>query len=170
MKFEVQLQGNSGTKKQVVDLEPDGTGYRVLLDGKPVAADAVQVAPNTISILLEGQSFEIHVSPGPSGTLKLQCGSQEFAAEVIDSRAWQGRKHGTVEMEGRQAVTALMSGKVVKVLVRVGSEVAAEQGVLVVEAMKMQNEIRSPKTGRIERLLVEEGQTVNSGDILAWVE
>jgi biotin carboxyl carrier protein len=170
MKFEVQLQGHSGKKQRVVELERDGAGYQVLLDGKRVSADAVQIAPNTISILLAGQSFEIHVAPAADGTLKLQCGRHEFVAEVADPRAWHGRRHSAVEAEGRQPVTAPMPGKVIRLLVKVGAEVEAGQGLLVVEAMKMQNEIRSPKKGKVERLLANEGQTVNAGDILAWVE
>ena len=65
MKFEVQLHAGGGKKKRVVELEREGGGYRVLLDGKRVDANAVQIAPNTISILLNGQSFEIHVAPEP---------------------------------------------------------------------------------------------------------
>ena len=141
-----------------------------MLDGKRVNADAVQIAPNTISILLDGQCFEIHVAPEPDGTLKLQCGAHEFAAEVVDPRAWRGRRHGAVEAEGRQPVSAPMPGKVIRLLVKAGDDVDAGQGVVVVEAMKMQNEIRSPKKGKVERVLAKEGQTVNAGDILAWVE
>ena len=170
MKFEVQLGAGDAKKQRVVELERQGGGYRVVLDEKRVNADALLIAPNTISILLDGQSFEIHVAPGPDGTLKLQCGPHEFAAEVVDPRAWRGRRHGAVEAEGRQPITAPMPGKVIRLLIKAGDEVEAGQGVVVVEAMKMQNEIRSPKKGKVERVLAKEGQTVNAGDILAWVE
>jgi pyruvate carboxylase subunit B len=63
-----------------------------------------------------------------------------------------------------------MPGKIIRVLVQTGDKVEAGQGLLVVEAMKMQNEIRSPKTGIIERLLAKEGQPVTAGEVLAWVE
>jgi biotin carboxyl carrier protein len=63
-----------------------------------------------------------------------------------------------------------MPGKVVRVLVSEGDAVEAGQGLLVVEAMKMQNEIRSPKSGKVEKLLAKEGLAVNAGDVLAWVE
>ena len=62
-----------------------------------------------------------------------------------------------------------MAGKVVRVLVKAGETVEAGQGLLVVEAMKMQNEIRSPKSGIVERLLAKEGQPVNAGEVLAWI-
>ena len=63
-----------------------------------------------------------------------------------------------------------MPGKIIRVLVQIGEKVDAGQGLLVVEAMKMQNEIRSPKSGTVERLLVKEGQPVNAGEILAWID
>ena|SRR5579864_920574 len=170
MKFEIQLTGAAGKRKHVVDLERKGEVCCVLLDGQPVEADAVQIAPNAISVMLGGQSFEIHVSRSADGTLKLQCGPHEFSAEIVDPRAWRGRKHGAVEVEGRQEILAPMPGKVVRVLAAAGDAVAAGQGLLVVEAMKMQNEIRSPKSGKVERLLVKEGQNVNAGEVLAWVE
>jgi biotin carboxyl carrier protein len=170
MKFEIQLTGASGKRKHVVELERKGKVSTVSLDGKPVDADAVQVAPNAISVMLGGQSFEIHLSRSVDGTLKLQCGAHEFSADIIDPRAWRGRKHSAVEVEGRQEILAPMPGKVIRVLAAVGDAVEAGQGLLVVEAMKMQNEIRSPKSGKVERLLVKEGQNVNAGEVLAWVE
>jgi biotin carboxyl carrier protein len=170
MKFEIQLTGAGSKQKHVVDLERKGDLCSVALDGRPVDADAVQIAPNIVSVMLGGQSFEIHVSRSADGTLKLQCGPHEFSADIVDPRAWRGRKHGAVEVEGRQEILAPMPGKVVRVLAAVGDAVEAGQGLLVVEAMKMQNEIRSPKSGKVERLLVKEGQNVNAGEVLAWVE
>jgi len=169
MKFEVQLNGSSGVHKYTVELEPAGSGYRVTLDGKVVQADAALLAPSTVSVLLNGQSFEVHVTPSLDGQLKLQSGPHEFTAELQDPRAWQGRRHGTLEAEGRQQILAPMPGKVVRLLVNPGDEVEAGQGLLVVEAMKMQNEIRSPKKGKVERLQVKEGQTVNAGEVLCVV-
>jgi biotin carboxyl carrier protein len=169
MKLEIQLTGAGGKRNHVVDLDRKDNVSTVSLDGQVVEADAVQIAPNTISVMLGGQSFEIHVSRSVDGTLKLQCGPHEFAAEIIDPRACRGRKHGAVEVEGRQEILAPMPGKVVRVLAAVGDAVEAGQGLLVVEAMKMQNEIRSPKSGKVERLLVKEGQSVNAGQALCVV-
>jgi biotin carboxyl carrier protein len=169
MKFEVQLTGPSGKALRVVELEREGERWKITLDGQAVAADAAEIAPNTLSLLLEGQSYEIRVTPSPDGALKLQTGLQEFTAEVVDPRAWRGRRHGALEAEGRQQVLAPMPGKVVRVLVQAGDTVEAGQGLLVVEAMKMQNEIRSPKGGTVERLNVKEGQPVNAGEVLCIV-
>jgi len=170
MKFEVHLQSPvGGARTRVVELERTGSVYRVKIDGEAVAADAVQVSPNTVSVLLGGQAFEVHVTPSLNGTIKLQSGPHEFVAELRDPRAWEGRRHGAAELEGRQQIVAPMPGKVIRVLVRAGDSVEAGQGLVVVEAMKMQNEIRSPKTGKVERLQVREGQAVNAGELLCVV-
>ena len=169
MRYEVQLASFSEKKTRVIELQRDGSDWRVILDGRPVAADAVEIAPHTFSILFEGRSFEITVTPSPDGTLNLQTGGQDFTAEVIDPRAWTGRRHANVEAEGRQQVVAPMPGKVVRLLVKEGDYVEAGQSLLVVEAMKMQNEIRSPKSGTVERILAKEGQPVNAGEVLCVV-
>ena len=170
MKFEVQLDGASGKRSRVVELERTAAGWRVTLDGQPVDADAVEISPYTLSILLNGQSHEIRITPDSTGKLKLQTRTQEFTAEVIDPRSWSGRRHGHVEAEGRQQILAPMPGKIARLLVKVGDRVEAGQGLFVVEAMKMQNEIRSPKSGTVERVLAKEGQPVTAGEVLAWVE
>ncbi len=169
MKFEVQLTGPEGKKLRSVELERDGSHWKITLDGQPIVADAVEIDPNTFSLLLEGQSYEVRVTPSPDGVLKLQTRLQEFTAEVADPRAWRGRRHGALEAEGSQQVFAPMPGKVIRILVQAGDKVEAGQGLLVVEAMKMQNEIRSPKGGTVERLQVKEGQAVNAGEVLCIV-
>lgn len=170
MKFEIHLTSATGNKTHVVELQREGDRYRVLLDGTECAADLALLEPNTVSVLLGNQAFEIHVTPTIDGQLRLQTGPDEITAEVQDPRAWRGRKHGLQEAEGRQQLVSPMPGKVIRVLVTAGEEVEAGQGVIVVEAMKMQNEIRSPKKGKVERILAKEGQAVNAGEILAWVE
>jgi biotin carboxyl carrier protein len=166
MKLDVLISG----KTRTIELQRAADRWRVSLDGTPLDVDALEIAPNIFSILLNGQSHEVRIAHAPDGTLTLQTGHYEFTAEVIDPRAWRGRRHGAVEAEGRQQITAPMPGKVVRLLVQPGDKVQAGQGLLVVEAMKMQNEVRSPKTGTVERLLVQEGQPVNAGQTLAWID
>jgi biotin carboxyl carrier protein len=168
MKFEVQIAG----RNRVVELRTDNSPSRwhVFIDNSRIEADVIEVAPNALSILLNGKSYEVRITPQANGTLTLQTGSEEFTAEVLDPRAWRGRRHGYIEAEGRQQITAPMPGKVIRVLVKPSDKVKAGQGILVVEAMKMQNEVRSPKTGSVERLLAQEGQPVNAGQVLAWID
>ncbi len=166
MKYEVRISG----KTRIVEIERNAEGWQATLDGEAGAiADVAETATNTFSVLLAGQSHEISVTSSADGKLNLQNGRFEFTAEVIDPRSWRGRRHGGVEAKGRQQVVAPMPGKVVRLLVKAGDRVVAGQGLLVVEAMKMQNEIRSPKSGTVERVQVKEGQAVNAGEVLAWV-
>src|SRR5712692_2327008 len=157
MKLEVRIScaGSQKPKTRSVELVREAGRLLLTLDGRPVEADAVEVATGTYSILLSGQSFEVRVQPAADG-VRVHTGDAELSARVL-------------EAEGRQQITAPMPGKVVRLLVKLGDAVEAGQGLLVVEAMKMQNEIRAPKTGKIEGLLVAEGQAVNAGEVLAIV-
>jgi biotin carboxyl carrier protein len=166
VKYEVLLAG----KTRLVELARVADDWKISLDGKELDASVAEVAPNTFSVLLNGESHQIRVAPRADGTLTLHTRLAEYDVEVTDPRVWRGRRHGALEVEGRQQVTAPMPGKVVRVLVREGDAVETGQGLLVVEAMKMQNEIRSPKNGKVEKLLAKEGLAVNAGDVLAWVE
>jgi len=166
VKYEVLLAG----KTRIVELARQDGAWKVSLDGNIIDVNAVEVAPNTFSILLNGESHQIRIAPRPDGSLTVHTGLAEYHAEVIDPRSWRGRRHGALEAEGRQQIAAPMPGKVVRLLVKAGDAVEAGQGLLVVEAMKMQNEIRSPKSGKIEKLFATEGQAVNAGEVLLWVE
>src|SRR5580704_17075302 len=146
MKFEIQLAGANG-QIRIVELVRETDRWRITLDGLPIDADATEIAPNIFSILLNRQSHEVRVAPAPDGALSLQTAHHDFTAQVIDPRAWRGRRHAAGEAQGRQQVVAPMPGKVILLLVQAGDAVEAGQGLFVVEAMKMQNEIRSPKRG-----------------------
>jgi biotin carboxyl carrier protein len=167
MKFAVVIAG----KTRTVELTRVGEHSQIVVSpGLGLGCNGVEISPGVFSILLDGASHEVRVAPAPDGSLTLQTGHHEFTAEIADPRAWSGRRHGHVEAEGRQQIIAPMPGKVVHLLVKAGDDVKAGQGLLVVEAMKMQNEVRSPKTGKVERLLAKEGQPVNAGEILAWID
>ena len=166
MKYEVRIAG----KTRIFELQRDGARWQFTLDGAATDADAIEIAPGIFSVLLNSESHEIRVAPNPDGSLTIQDGPHEFKAEVADPRSWRGRKHGAAELEGRQKIVAPMPGKVIRLLVKPGDRVEAGQGLLVVEAMKMQNEVKSPKTGTVEKLLAKESQPVNAGDVLAWID
>jgi len=168
LKLEIELDGNLRT----LEMGRAGERLQFSLDGKRLEADALEVAPGVYSVLIAGQSLEVLVEPRADlggEALRVVVSGREYAGEVRDPRRWR-RYHGAAaEAQGRQQVTAPMPGKIVRLLVQAGDAVEVKQGLLVVEAMKMQNEIRSPKTGTVERLMVTEGQTVNAGEILAII-
>jgi biotin carboxyl carrier protein len=163
MKRDVRIGG----KNHRVEAERRDDRWEFRIDGKSVDADVAEIAPGVYSILLAGKSLVARIEPRNGRTL-ITVRAQEILTEVSDPRRLR-RGRGLMDKEGHQQVLAPMPGKAVRVLVRAGQEVAAGQAILVLEAMKMQNEVRSPKKGRIEGLLVKEGQAVNAGDLLAIV-
>jgi len=164
----VKLEVEIGGKARTVGFSRIGERLSWAIDGKPIEADAVEVSAGVYSILIEGQSFEARIEPAPRGARVVIAG-REYSASVRDPRQWKRHGGAAREAEGRQQVLAPMPGKIIRILVQAGETVAAGQGLLVIEAMKMQNEVRSPKSGTVERLLVNEGQTVNAAEILGIV-
>jgi biotin carboxyl carrier protein len=165
VKYEIQI----GKMQRTVQIEPlPGGAFSVQLEGRPVAVDAVETSPSTYSILLDGFAQEARVSEDGEGLL-VRCAGAEFSVRVRDPRSWRGSQHSVLQAEGPQRILAPMPGKVVRVLVNVGDQVEIGCGLIVVEAMKMQNEIRAPKSGRIEGILVGEGQTVRSQEALVVI-
>jgi biotin carboxyl carrier protein len=164
----LKLQIEIGGKKSHVELTQARERAVWTIDGQRLEADATEVSPGIYSILINGKSFEVHMER-LGAELRATTGGREFRIVIPDEREWRRNRGGAVEAEGRQQVLAPMPGKIVRVLVRTGDAVQAGQGLLVVEAMKMQNEIRAPKSGTIDRLGVVEGQTVNAGEVVAIV-
>jgi biotin carboxyl carrier protein len=165
VKCEIELDG----KLRRVELIRTGEGARWIIDGRVLDVDAVEVSSGICSILIGGKSFEARVESKSDSDLRVTVAGREFNVAIRNSRKWKRDRAAEAEAEGRQQVTAPMPGKIVLVLVKTGETVEAGQGIVVVEAMKMQNEIRSPKSGTVERLLVVAGQTVNAGEVVAIV-
>jgi biotin carboxyl carrier protein len=166
MKYEIEING----ARRNVEFTPqtDGASRATLkVDGRLVEADAVRLSQSAYSILLGGRSLEVTAEETPSGLL-IRTNDREFQVEIFDPRSWRRRRGAGIELEGRQQLVAPMPGKIVRVLVAAGEQVSSGQGLLVIEAMKMQNEIRSPKSGQVEKV-AREGQTVNAGEVLAIV-
>jgi biotin carboxyl carrier protein len=139
--------------------------------------DVDLAAPNSVeeveagvySMIREGRSYEIVVREGLDGMLDIHVNGRHYNARVRDPRR-AARRRGGLVLDGAQNVLAPMPGKVVRFLVVNGEDVRAGQGLVVVEAMKMQNEIKSPKAGKVIKIVADEGATVNSGQVLLTVE
>jgi len=166
MKYEIVIDG---ARRSVEFTSPGNNASRVkfTVDGRLVEACAVRISRGVYSILVGGRSLEVTTEETSNGLL-VRANGREYGVEVIDPRSWQRGRGAGIELEGRQQLVAPMPGKIVRVLVAAGQQVDAGQGLLVIEAMKMQNEIRSPKSGTVEKL-AREGQTVNAGEVLAVV-
>jgi biotin carboxyl carrier protein len=154
-----------------LDLDLDRTvgHWRCRIDGREAAIDAVSTQPDVLSLLIEGKAYQIR-RERLSSEIRIWVGDHSYSAEVSDPRSLRNRKSRADGGKGPRQLVAPMPGKVVRFLVAENSPVEAGQGVVVVEAMKMQNEIKSPKKGVVLKLSVGEGAAVNAGDVLAIVE
>ena len=152
-----------------LELDREAGAWRCRLDRREVQLDAVLVQPDVLSVLIEGKVYEIRRERVGTG-LRVWVGEQSYTAELRDPRSLRNRRLQADHGKGARQLVAPMPGKVVRFLVAKNSPVEAGQGVVVVEAMKMQNEIKSPKKGTVVKLAVAEGAAVNAGDVLAIVE
>jgi len=166
------------------DVTIDGQNYRLdlnlvegrwscHLNGRDFEVDAVLTRPDVLTLRIGNLAYEVKseraVNDLHSNNLHLWVGSTRFAVELRDPRSLRGRGRAGDD-HGPRKVVAPMPGKVVRLLVHESDQVEAGAGIAVVEAMKMQNEIKSPKKGTIQKILVSEGAAVNAGDVLAIVE
>lgn len=166
---------NAGTDEKVdvqprrLELEKTAGGWECRMDGQTVNIDAVIPRRDVLSLLVDGRSYEIKREQ-TSTDLHIWIGSTCFAVELRDPRSLRSRLRTDGGEKGPRKILAPMPGRIVRVLVAENSEVETGQGIVVVEAMKMQNEIKSPKKGVVKKLSATQGAAVNPGDILAIVE
>ena len=163
----------------IFDVTVNGRDYRVELDqeeignwtgkvnGQPVAVNAANAATGVLSLLIGGESYEVIANIAQQ---QIAIGRDRYAIEVRDPRSWRSRKAAAGGSKGPKKVIAPMPGKVVRVIAPVGTDVEHGAGVIVIEAMKMQNELKSPKKGKVAKILAGEGGAVNAGDVLAIIE
>jgi biotin carboxyl carrier protein len=138
------------------------------IDSENNGAEIVAVEPGVYSVLKDGHSYEARTEDA-EGRVIVFIDGHRFEIEIRDPRRWS-RHTGRQGVEGRLSLSAPMPGKIVRLLVSQGDTVEAGQGLLVMEAMKMQNEIKAPMAGRVVSLTVREGATVAAGEVLAAIE
>ncbi|NYF78788.1 acetyl-CoA carboxylase biotin carboxyl carrier protein subunit [Granulicella arctica] len=136
-----------------------------VVDGMPLAVEARLLRAGVLSLIVDGRQYRCLLD----GDVVIIDG-QRSAFEAADPRSLQARQGAGAAAEGARAVKAPMPGRVVRVLVNVGDQVEAQQGLVVIEAMKMQNELKSPKAGKVVRIAVAVGDTVLAGGVLVVVE
>jgi biotin carboxyl carrier protein len=171
MTFEIEVAGRLRT----VSIERAGAGkYRVVLDGEPRLVDAARTGEFEYSLILDGgrnASRTVQVVPTAlRGEMLVGVDGQTVAVTINGRHRRKGPAEAGGASDGEQTVVAPMPGRVVRVLVEPGEDVVARQGVVVVEAMKMENELRSPKAGRVKDVSVSPGVSVEAGRVLVTIE
>jgi biotin carboxyl carrier protein len=167
-------------QEHLVEVQARGPLYRIAIhpgrseqEGAPptvLEVDAVHVGGHSVSLLVSGRSHSCDVEPAREGRVAVLVDGAIHELEILDERRLRMRRaSGKFTLEGPQRIDAPMPGKVTRVLVKQGDEVAEGQGLVVVEAMKMENELKSPKAGKVSELHAVEGQAVESGAKLVVV-
>ncbi len=151
-----------------VEVRPREDGrFTVTLDGRALDVDYQPAGGDFASLLVDGRSYE-------AGLERLEHGYRVVLTEdTLDVELLDAARGAVVSKKGQSGiakVSAPMPGKIVKLLVETGQLVAAGQGLLVMEAMKMENEIRSPREGRVREVRVAERQAVETGALLVVVD
>jgi biotin carboxyl carrier protein len=161
MKVEIAIEGRAAK------LDVDSGKFRYEREGAEAIEREYSIAPlgpGSFSVLIGERSYDVVASRGV-----VRVNGREFAVEVFDPRGLRSRKTAGVG-EGRIQIPAMMPGKVVRVLVQEGDEIEKGAGLVVVEAMKMQNEMKSPKAGRVVEVKTRPNATVAAGEVLMVIE
>jgi len=166
----MKLLAELNNEKHDVEIRRDGDRIFASIDGRSYELEASEPEPNVFLLKHDGKIYEVYVSPEDTNTSRVRIGSHEFEITVHDPKRLRGSGSGHGDREGLAEIKTAMPGKVVRVLVEHGTEVKKGDGIIVVEAMKMQNEMKSPKDGVVKDIRALEGATVNAGDVLAVIE
>jgi biotin carboxyl carrier protein len=173
MNVEIEVNGQPRTVK----VERTGSRFRIESDGRVDVVDVARVDRTTISMILDGDRQESHEAtllagrePGDVEVYLRSGVVQTRVAGAPGQKRWSAKGGALGTAGGPQRLTAPMPGKIVKVLVKPGETVVARQGLVVIEAMKMENELRASRDGRVKDVHVSEGDLVETGRLLTVIE
>lgn len=166
MKLELEIDG------QIIEAEFVATNGNAQLthNEQTYTAEISQPEPDFFVLQMNNRIYRCALEKSPTGSTEIVINGQRIPVNVRDKKRLRGNAGGAAGTSGKISLISPMPGKVVRVLLNAGDEVTANQGVLIVEAMKMQNEVQSPKAGKVAEIRVAEGQTVNAGETLAVIE
>ena len=161
----------AGVEKDVT-IRDEGLRVFAEVEGRSYEFDVHQSGDDSYLLVSNGQVFDCRVAGAPESgkTLNVIVGAAEYDVTLTDPKRLRGASSASGHMGEAAYITAPMPGKVVRLLVEVGDQIEAGTGIAVVEAMKMQNELKSPKAGIVVAINAEVGATVNGGNVLAVVE
>jgi len=184
MQYEVEI---GGRRRQVV-VEGTGDDFAVTVDGHTRQVDAARIDADTLSLVVDTVSpmdanrgprdprlvrhgYEVRFARDPvGGQLMVHVGAVPIAVTLNGRRRWGRKVQGDGSSSGPQRITAPMPGKVVRLLVKAGEAVAARQPLVVVEAMKMENELRASRDGTVTGIHAREGMSVDAGALLIVIQ
>lgn len=164
MRFTLTL----GPETVAAEIEERDGRYHVQLDGERVEVDARWSATGTLSLLIGGTAYLADVAE-ENGEIVVGLGGHAYRVRVEEPGRRLGRRRAGAAGDAAQRLVAPMPGRVVSVHVRAGDRVALDAPLVVLEAMKMENEFRATVAGVVAEVAVTAGQAVNAGDLLVVV-
>lgn len=153
---------------RTVQVEKVGDRFTITIDGRTHVVDATEVEPGRWSLLMDGScaSHDVRVRTRGPGEMSVKVNGASIAVGLRDPRR---SRHAHAAADGPARIVAPMPGKIVRLLVGPGDAVAVRQGLVVVEAMKMENELRAPRAGTVSEVAVQEGAVVEVGAVLVTI-
>ncbi len=149
------------------DIKKEENLFYIMIDGKEVKAEIADIDKDVLTILVENKLYQINLD----GENQLTVNGESYSFEIMDEQVAKILKSAhDAGVKKEITVTAPMPGLVIEVEVKEGDSVKKGQGLLIIEAMKMQNEIKSPRDGIVKKFMVQKGKPVNSKDILVVIE
>lgn len=170
--FAMKLLAEFNNENYQITFEQNGEQLTAEIDGRRYELEASQPEANVYLLKHNGKIYEFFVSPANNSNepFQVSTGNHLLGIKILDPKRLRGKGAAGNETDGAAEIKTAMPGKLVRILVEQGDEVQKGDGILVVEAMKMQNEMKSPKDGVVKEIRFEEGATVNAGDVLAVIE
>ena len=168
----MKLQAQVGETLHNIELTRDGEKIFTKVDDREYELEASEPEPNVFLLKHAGRVHEFYVPPAtqPGAPQIVSSRKADVEITVIDPKRLRGSGIAGASAEGFAEVRTMMPGKVVRLIASVGDMVDKGDAVLVVEAMKMQNDLKAPKAGVVKEIRVSEGSTVTAGDVLAVIE
>jgi biotin carboxyl carrier protein len=162
----MKLIAELNNEKHAVEITREGEKVFAKIDDRQYELEVSEVEPNVYLFKNGNQIYQIYVAP--NGIVNI--GNHQLEINLIDPKRLRGSGISDSNTDGIAEIKTAMPGKIVRILVEEGAEILKGDGVIVVEAMKMQNEMKSPKDGVVKEIRFSEGDTVNSGDVLVIIE
>jgi biotin carboxyl carrier protein len=168
MKIHAEISG----KTHQVEIKREDRKVFATVDDRRYELEVSEPEPGVFLFKHEGRIYEavVPASAKDGEATHVRIGTEEIDVTLIDPKRLRGAGTGAEHADGLTEIKTAMPGKVVRVLLQPGASVEKGDSVLVVEAMKMQNELKAPKAGTVKEIRVEEGAAVAAGDILATIE
>lgn len=165
MTYEVEIEG----EVYKIEIKEEKGSLIALINERPYRIEGIKMNKNTLSLFIDNKVYDVYFNI-EKDNVNLCFSGKYFAARVSNERRVRRQKEKAGLVAGKQLICSIMPGKVIKILVDPGKEVQPDEGLVVIEAMKMENEVRSPIKGIVKEIYVKEGQAVDTGEKLVLVE